>query len=170
MNIKYLEASNHAGGYVKITAVVDADIQYVAKLVEKTKQKPFEMVIKPVTKKRSLDANALYQAVLDLVASALSTSRDEVHEMMLIRYGVTKTDADGDPIVFPTRLGKDGHSVARYCEAIREGQLNGKPCMWWRMVKGSSEMNTEEFSHLLDGLLSEAKELDIHIPDSEYSA
>lgn len=165
MKIDYLEVNNHPGGLVKITAVVEGDLQVCSQIATQIKETPYTLDIKPLKKGRSLDANAYYQKLLDLLSGALGTSREELHHIMLQRYGVTKCDKDGDPIVFPTQLGKDGHRQARYCEAIREGTLNGKPCMWWREIKGSSEMNTAEFSQLLDGLISECKEVGVRIPD-----
>lgn len=165
MTIKWMDVKPHPGGYIRITAVVDGNIEAVSKIASETASRPHELSIKPVSKKRSLDANGYYWVLLDKLAGALRANKREIHRQLLARYGVTDTDSEGKPLMFqmlaeidPTELGEI------YVDAVdsHDGYIV------YRVLKGSSKMNTKEFSILLDGLISECKELGIEVlPDEE---
>ncbi len=164
MTIQYIDVRPQAGGMVRVTAVVDGDVQSVSKACEKAKQRPCELVIKQIMKKRSLDANAYYWVLLDKLVSVLRTDRKEIHRMMLARYGVTAMNGDR-PIeiamldfIDPKELG----DIYVDPEYTKDGMTV------YRVLKGSHEMNSQEFSVLLDGVISECKELGIEtLPDEE---
>jgi hypothetical protein len=58
----------------------------------------------------------------------------------------------------------------KYCEEAGESSLNGKLFKYYRVYKGSSEFDTREMSIFIDGIVSEAKELDIPTDTPEQIA
>ena len=49
----------------------------------------------------------------------------------------------------------------KYCEEAGESTLNGKLFKHYKVYKGSSEFDSREMAILIDGIVSEAKELGI---------
>lgn len=105
--------------------------------------------IKEKKSKRSLTANAYYWSLLNQLASVMRASSEEVHFMMLKRYGVCEV------VSVRSDIKVDGYF--RYYEAIGQSDLDGKEFTHYKIYKGSSEMNSKEFSILLDGLISECE-------------
>lgn len=119
--------------------------------------KPYELLIRPVRVKRSLDANAYYQALLDQLKDVLHRDRDELHFDLLRRYGQTAVDSEGNKLIFSIISQIDGTKISKYVEVIGHGKVDGKDFTHYRVLKGSSEMDTREFSILLEGLIDECK-------------
>lgn len=105
--------------------------------------------IKEKKSKRSLTANAYYWSLLNQLASTIRLSSEEVHFMMLKRYGVYEV------VSVRSDIKVDGYF--RYYEAIGKSDLDGKEFTHYKIYKGSSEMDSKEFSVLLDGLISECE-------------
>jgi hypothetical protein len=56
----------------------------------------------------------------------------------------------------------------KYFEAIGTATLQGKEFTHYKVYKGSSEYNSREMAILIDGIISEAKEMDIEtLPPDE---
>jgi hypothetical protein len=53
------------------------------------------------------------------------------------------------------------NDYVKYYEEAGESTLNGKLFKHYRVFKGSSEFDTREMAILIDGIVAEAKELDI---------
>lgn len=113
--------------------------------------------IKKYRKKRSLDANAYAWVLCSEIAKKLNTSKDEVYEEMIQRYSeFDRRDDDGYitvtmlSIIPVERLGGHWRKIGE----------EGKFSVYMRLV-GSSEMNTEQMARLIDGIVSEARELGI---------
>lgn len=109
--------------------------------------------IKEKKSKRSLTANAYYWSLLNQLASVMRTSSDEAHFMMLRRYGVCE--------VVSVRSDINIKGYFKYSDIIGQSDLYGKEFTHYRIYKGSSEMDSKEFSILLDGLISECEEVGI---------
>lgn len=162
MKIKHIGMSAHPGGLTKIIAIVDGDRTAIGELVMSANadidESPYELKIEKFRVKRSLDANAYYHVLLTKLAKALRTSTDELHSEMLKRYGVLAEREDGSIITFIHPSDKDPKEIHPYSKPIRYGEIDGKPYTAYAALKGSSQMNTSEFSALLDGLISECKD------------
>lgn len=154
-----MTASAHPGGYTMITAVVGGDRKIIADKAQRASEKPaeWEISIERKKKARSLDANAYYWQLITKLSGVLRTSKDELHEQMLQDYGVFR-EIGGAPVTFTLRADIDPHEVTPYTKVIRTGEIGGKPAVMYGVLKGSSEMDSREFSTLLDGLISECKE------------
>lgn len=122
-------------------------------LFDQQEGKLFE--IKEKKSKRSLTANAYYWSLLNQLASVMRLSSDKLHFMMLKQYGVCEV------VSVRSDIKVDGYF--RYYEAIGQSDLNGKEFTHYKIYKGSSEMDSKEFSILLDGLISECEDQGIPV-------
>lgn len=119
--------------------------------------KGYTLEIKPIRSKRSLDANAYYQVLLDNLKNVLRRDRDELHFDLLRRYGQTAVDSEGNKLIFSIISQVDGTKISKYVEVIGHGKVGGKDFTHYRVLKGSSEMDSREFSILLEGLIDECQ-------------
>ena len=120
-------------------------------LFAQDRDKVFE--IKEHREKRSLTANAYAWALIGKIADVLRTSKDEVYLLMLKRYGQSE--------VVSVLSFIDVSGYFKYYEKIGSGTVQGKEFTHYRVYKGSSEYDSKEMAILIDGIISEAKELDI---------
>lgn len=120
-------------------------------LYEQDKDKQF--VIKEYKAKRSLNANNYYWQLVNQIANKLHTSKEEVHERMIKRY------SQSEYISVLEDVNISGY--VRYWEEKNTFIYNGRRFKSYLVFKGSSEMNKKEMSILIDGIVSEAKEMGI---------
>lgn len=111
--------------------------------------------------KRSLDANAMLWACIGDIANSLHTDKWEVYLQMLKRYGKYTYICVKPNVVDAVK------SQWRECEIVGEIKINGKEAVQMLCYFGSSTYNTKEFSTLLDGVISEMREMGLEIPPSE---
>ena len=109
--------------------------------------------IKPYRAKRSLNANAYAWKLIGEIADTVRASKEEVYLEMLKRYGQSEIFSVLSHIPF-------GEYV-KYFEEAGESTLNGKQFTHYKVYKGSSEFDAREMSILIDGILSEAKNIGI---------
>lgn len=109
--------------------------------------------IKEKKSKRSLTANAYYWSLLNQLASVMRMDNQKCHFLMLRRYGQYE--------VVSIRSDVSLHGYFKYYEVIGNGFVNGKEFTHYKIYKGSSQMDSKEFSVLLDGLISECEEVGI---------
>lgn len=115
--------------------------------------------VKKYRKKRSLDANAYYWALCGKLADKLNSSKDEVHNIMLQRYGQIESGEDGKPIAFSMLSKVDMEKRTDiHVKAIGHRMHNGKSVTDYALLKGSHEYNTKEMSILINGIISECDE------------
>ena len=106
-------------------------------------------------KKRSLDANAYLWVLLQKMAGALNTSKDELYLEILSKYGVF-THIIVKPHIVP-RVIQEWRTVKN----LGEVTVNGQSGVQLQCYFGSSTYDTKEMSILIDGVVSECKELGI---------
>lgn len=127
-------------------------------LFSQDREKVFE--IKEHKEKRSLNANAYAWSLIGKIADALRTSKEETYLTMLKRYGQSEMVSVVSSI--------DVSGYFKYYEPIATTSLQGKEFTHYRVYKGSSEYDTREMAILIDGIVSEAKEMDIEtLPPNE---
>jgi hypothetical protein len=115
-------------------------------------------------KKRSLDANRYAWELMTLIASDVGSSKEEVYEEMLLRYGQFQLNEDGDAVCIHVPHGVDVGVLPGHWMKIRECGNSDQ----YAMIKGTSEYDTKEMSIFIDGVVSEAKELGIEtLPPDE---
>ena len=120
-------------------------------LLTQDREKSFE--VKPSRRKRSLNANAYAWSLIGQIADAIRSSKDDVYLKMLMRYGQSEV------VSVLSSINVSGYF--KYYEKIGESSLNGKELTHYRVYKGSSEYDTREMAILIDGIVSEAVEMDI---------
>jgi hypothetical protein len=114
-------------------------------------------------KPRSLSANNYFYALCTKVAEKLRISLNEVHNQMLSRYGYP--EFMDDKIVY--FILPDNIEVNKlegvHLKATSKTQVldNGDLNRVYIVMRGSHTYNTVEMARLIDGVISEAKELGI---------
>lgn len=132
------------------------NIAEIAKLKEIiAKGKELTVDIKQFRKKRSLDANGMLWSILGQMAAILKTSKDEVYLEMLNSYGVFTH------IIVKSEVVEKVKREWRTVRELGEVTVNGKTGIQLMCFFGSSTYDSKEFSILLEGVMSEAKELGI---------
>ena len=106
--------------------------------------------------RRSLDANAYAWVLMSKIADAVESSKDDIYEEMLNRYGVFYQDENGY-IVVTVKSSVDISTLQGHWRRYKE---NGAFTSYI-MIKGSSEYDTAEMSRFIDGVVYEAKQLGI---------
>lgn len=120
-------------------------------LFEQDKGKLFE--IREYKKKRSLNSNSYLWVLCTEIANIMNLSKEEVYVKMLEDYGVS--------LLVPLTPDSEPDGFFKYYKFFDKGNLNNKDCVWYKVFKGSSEYNSKEMSHLLNGVVEEAKNLGI---------
>lgn len=117
--------------------------------------------------KRSLNANAYLWVLMDKLASMFESTSEEVYEEMLQKYGTLALDDDGMPYTLTVKASVDMSKIDGHFKFYKESS-DGK----WKsyfVILGSSQYNSAEMTRLLDGVISECKEVGIEtIPPDEY--
>lgn len=109
--------------------------------------------IKQHREKRSLNANNYAWKLITEIANVLRASKDDLYILMLKRYGQSEL------ISVLSHIPIDNY--VKYFEEAGESTLNGKLFKHYRVFKGSSEFDSREMAIFIDGIISEAKDLNI---------
>lgn len=133
---------------VTIVGTIEQIIQYLFKQ-DKTKQ--YE--VKEHKEKRSLNANNYAWKLITEIADVMKLSKEEVYIEMLKIYGQSE--------MVSVLADIDVSKYFKYYSEAGESILKGKKFKHYKVYMGSSEMNTKQMSILIDGIVQEAKQLDI---------
>lgn len=117
-------------------------------LFQQDRDKTF--TVKERRKRRSLTQNGYYWALAAQLSDVLRIGRHELHETMLKRYAPCD--------VFTVLEEVPLEDYFDHCEVFAHGTLNGREYKHVRIYKGSSKMDSREFSVLLDGMIDECNQ------------
>ena len=141
----------------------------VSKLKEVlSKGKHLQAEIKQYRANRSLDSNSYCWLLIGKIAEVIQSSKEEVYIEMLKRYGQREEQlisviADGVPAIM--------RATNNHCTEVGESWLNGKLFKHLAILIGSSQYDTKQMSILIDGIVSECRELGIETkPDEEIKS
>ena len=132
------------------------------------KGKVLDVEIKQHRNHRSLDANGYAWVIISKIADVLGSSKEDIYIEMLTRYGQREPQLisvveEGVPAV--------RRATQNHCTIVGESELNGKNFVHLAILRGSSTYTTKEMSVLIDGIVSDAKDLDIEtIPEEELKS
>lgn len=112
-------------------------------------------------KRRSLDANGLMWKCIDEMAKSLGVTKWEVYLQELKRYGKCVPISIQEDALEAFRL------TWREIEVVGEFESYGKKMVSLLCYFGSHLYNTEEFSRLLNGVISDMKEMGLQPPPTE---
>ncbi len=130
-------------------------------LLKQDKEKKYE--VKEYSEKRGLKANAYYWELVNELANVLRISKEELHFLLLQRYGQSE--------IVSVIANIDVKPYFKYYVEAGESVLNGKTFKHYKVYKGSSEMNRKEMSILIDGLVSECQIAEIETkPQNEIDS
>ena len=120
-----------------------------------------EISVKRWRAKRSKDANAYFHVLVNAIAEATGQSDDAVKRELVVRYGAVARDESGSYVGFKLPAGMDVDTVYPYTRCYKTVEENGREFKCYLLYKHSSDMDTKEMSRLIEGTISEAKELNI---------
>lgn len=103
--------------------------------------------------KRSLNANNYAWKLMTEIGNVTRQSKEDVYLKMLKEYGQSEMIS----VLADIPVGR----FLKYYEEAGESTLNGKLFKHYRVYTGSSKFDTKEMSIFIDGVVSEAKELNI---------
>ena len=147
-------------GKFQITFRLDQDI---SGQLESIKNKDLRITAKQWKEKRSLDANSYYWVLITKLAEAMKISKPRCHNLILRRYGQNLTvDGHGAYIRIPDteKAEETALEASEYHIRPTSQVVSGNDGINYRtyvMLLGSSQYDTAEMSHLIDGLIDECK-------------
>ncbi len=122
-------------------------------------------------KKRSLDANAYFHVLVNKIAAKTKASDDEVKRTLVCRYGTLARDESGSLIGAMIPYGQSIDAFYPYTRNYKTSYVDGKLCECYLFYKRTRDLDTLEFTQLLEGTISEAKELGIETrPEEEVTS
>ena len=144
------------------TSVLSLDLSVPASELDKYMGKELSVALKPFSPARTLSQNDYFHVLVGKMASVLRVTANEVKNQMISDYGQINRLEDGslDWSVKPPTFNWL-KSVNHYQPTDRYVLNKGQKCPVYIVMRGSHTYNTQEMSVLIDGTISEAKELGI---------
>jgi hypothetical protein len=116
------------------------------------------------TEKRSLDSNSYAWLIISKIADKVGSSKEEIYEQMLCAYGTVDDEVPPITVI----AGVDMSKFADHFFRFDSRKIGDKEFDCYLRIKGSSEMDSKEMSHFIDGIVFEAKQLGIEtLPPEE---
>ena len=151
-----------ASGKVNLTFTVD---HFESEEVDRLMSKDLRLKAVIWREKRNLDQNGLYWTLVDKMAKVLDTSKEEVHDILMRSYG-TLDYIDEKPIAITLLSEIDISHLEGHYKPYKASE-DGKFVSYFKL-KSSAEMDTAEFSKLIDGAVYEAKQMGVEtLPPDE---
>lgn len=119
------------------------------RLFQLNQNKVYDVEIKLHREKRSNNANSYLWKLCTEIANVLNSDKDSIYLTMLKRYGVSN--------LIPISNEVPISDFIKYYEV----ESKTDKYTWYKVFKGSSQYDTKEMSVLLNGVVSECKELEI---------
>lgn len=141
--------------------VISFEIQADPEDLEKYIDKDLDINFSKHRRHRSLDANACLWACIGDIAKVLHQDAWEVYLLMIERYGKFTHILVRPEVVEAVR------TQWRETKVVGETTVDGNPMIQMLCYFGSSTYNSAEFASLLDGVISEMKEMGLETPPSE---
>lgn len=145
----------------KLNIAFQVNEQPTAEINELMQCEKLSIEVKRFRKHRSNDANRLLWHCIGELAIALRVTAWEVYLLMLKRYGKFTYICVKPSVVDAVK------KQWRECEVIGEVDINGQKAVQMLCYFGSSTLDSKEFSVLLDGVISEMKEMGLETPTSK---
>ena len=147
-----------------IVTILTKDIMELDRVIAATLGKPLELILRPIRKRRSKDANAYMWVLADKIADAINSTKENVYRRAIKEVGVfndvavQRGEALGDLIAT-----WNGNGIGWFCEVFDSGLADnkGQKMKRVRLYKGSHLYDTKEMSRLIDYIVEEARDLDI---------
>lgn len=143
---------------IRLQMSVYAD-RSVLEHIEKLKDEQISVDIKKWAEKRSLTANAYFHVLVHKIAEVLQVSDARSKNILVGRYGQPEY-IDGEVCAIKSNLPSEKMLEQ---EHLHCREVNGPDveCHYYVVYRQTRTYNSKEFARLLDGTISEAKELGI---------
>lgn len=123
--------------------------------------KTFDCEIKQHREKRSKNANDYSWALQSQIAKAVNRSLDEIHEQMVLDYGVVETYSIKAE-AFPS-----AKRLFDYFKVLGESEAKGNKFIHVMAGIGTHTYNSKEMATFIDGVVQEAQQLGIETKTPE---
>lgn len=161
-----MECKSRIVGYDELRKTITVSVPSMDG-IEKYLNTDIRLNVKTWREPRSRTANNYFFVLVEKLANALRYSKPYIHNLMLRKYGQLQ-QIDGKPVwvVLPEseevakRVDEDETLHVRPTDEVKEGK-DGKMYRTYLLLKGSHELNSKEFSILLDGIISDCHEANI---------
>lgn len=158
----YSGANRNLAGDIVISFTVDESVDIEA--LNAFGDDVLTLDVDKLRKKRSLDANAYFWRLCDLIAKAVGGDKDTVYLMMLQRYGVFETlEVIADAVPAIEALYRHVETVDTYTaeRPDADGQYRPVNMAILNCYRGSHDYDTKEMSDLINGTVNDAEALGI---------
>lgn len=125
-------------------------------------EKVLDIELKKINDKRSLNANAYFHLLINKLARYQDISDEEMKIKMNLQYGTIATDEEGKVIGCKIPKGTNIRQFYPYAKWYKEDK-DGCDC--YLFYKQTHLLNKTEFSHLINGVNSECKDVGIETLD-----
>ena len=168
MTGRLVDMSFTLGGKQRVTLEVNGDFR---ETWDKLHLEPvLDIEVKKHREKRSLSANAYFHVLVNKIATETGESDDEVKRRLVVSDGAIARDKDGHVIGIRLPAAVDATEIYQYVRYYETRQENGKDFACYFVYKDTHRMDTKVFAHLVDGAITEAKELGIQTDTPEMVA
>lgn len=166
INVDYLSKK------LEVTVSINETEAFMGEYDEFKNAELLNISIRKHRKKRSLDANAYFHVLVGKLAEALKISRPRCKNIMIGRYGqpfLLDEDKMTEAVIktnIPVEKMLENEMV--HCMPCGSRMEDGVEVIYYRVLRGSSTYNTQEMSRLIDGTVSDCKEMGIEtLPPEE---
>ena len=155
MNGKIVDIIKTYEGKFRVTFEVDSidELNGITDMIQ--------IVIKKITRHRSLNANAYFHVLVGKIAEKLHISKARAKNELLGRYGQRELTESGQLII---SVRSDIDMMERedlHCVLVGYGKVNDTEFTHWAIVRPSHTYDNLEMNTLITGTVDEAKELGI---------
>lgn len=120
-------------------------------LLEQDQTKEYEVT--RYHKKRSLDANAYCWVLCTKIADVVMSTKDDIYLQMIHEYAPS--------MLIPVMSETEVKGYFKYYEFFQTSTINAVPADYYKVFKGSSDMNAYEMALFLDHIIEECHDLGI---------
>ena len=156
----------------KFNLLLPRILDFISSLEE---NKEYELSIKQIRKKRSLNANNYSWKLTDeladkLIVAGVKLSKEECHAEMIFRYGQVMVDENGEQVIISVKQGVKVSDFYPYAKEIGSGTVKDKIFTHYRIYRGSHTYDTKEMSIFISGIVEECKEQGIDTDTPEIKS
>ena len=147
----------------KLTLTVEVNEDVAEQFIDLKEKEKLDIEIKPHREKRSLDANAYFHVLVGKIADKQRLSKARIKNMLLGQYGQSMEVSEGVPAVIKTNIPIEAafEMEEPHLRYIKYEIENGSEVYFYKIIRGSHTYNSYEMSVLIDGTVTEAKDIGI---------
>ena len=133
----------------------------VLNLISTLDDAEYELSIKKIGKRRSLNANAYFHFLVGEIAEKMNIGFDQCKVNLNLEYGTIARDEKGKKIGFMLPQNIDVNTLYKYTKWFDEREIGGAKFNCYIVYKETHTLDTKEMAKLIDGTVQEAKQLGI---------